>query len=106
MFERFHRGQNVTGRTYEGTGIGLSLTRELVQLHGGTISVRSKEGEGSTFTVTIPFGTNHLPAEQIFDRPVESTEVISNVFIGEANALLQSDGTISDEAKTRYYPCS
>ncbi len=41
MFERFHRVQHVTSRTFEGTGIGLSLIKELVQLHNGEISVES-----------------------------------------------------------------
>ncbi len=54
IFERFHRVQNVAGRSQEGTGIGLAMVKELVKLHSGTIQVRSKLKEGSTFTVTIP----------------------------------------------------
>ena len=62
MFERFHRVEAQRGRTHEGTGIGLALVQELVKLHGGTVRVESVLGEGSTFTVTIPLGTAHLPA--------------------------------------------
>lgn len=91
MFERFHRIENVVGRTYEGTGIGLSLIKELVQLHAGTISVKSKEGEGSTFTVKIPLGKEHLPAEQSFETPQELEDIISDVYIEEARSLLESD---------------
>jgi signal transduction histidine kinase/CheY-like chemotaxis protein len=65
LFQRFHRVSGVHARTHEGTGIGLSLVHELVALHGGTVSVRSEVGAGSTFTVRIPFGTAHLPADQI-----------------------------------------
>jgi PAS domain S-box-containing protein len=65
MFERFHRIQNPRARTQEGTGIGLALVQELVKLHGGTISVDSVEGEGTTFTVSIPLGSEHLPADRI-----------------------------------------
>jgi PAS domain S-box-containing protein len=65
LFERFHRVPGSRGRTYEGTGIGLALVLELVKLHGGDIQVQSAEGEGSAFTVTLPFGSAHLPPERI-----------------------------------------
>ena len=65
VFERFHRIEGVQARTYEGTGIGLALVQELVKLHGGSVRVESAVGAGSTFTVTIPSGTEHLPAERI-----------------------------------------
>jgi PAS domain S-box-containing protein len=87
MFERFHRVENAMGRTYEGTGIGLSLTKELIQLHGGTISVESEEGVGSCFTVSIPFGRDHLPSGQILDGGKESADPISDIFIEEAMSL-------------------
>ena len=59
VFERFHRGTNVVGR-FAGTGLGLASARELVELHGGTISVESEEGKGSTFVVRLPLSP---PAE-------------------------------------------
>ncbi len=65
VFERFHRIEGAPGRTYEGTGIGLALIQELVRLHGGAIDVHSVVGEGSCFTVDIPFGHAHLPADRI-----------------------------------------
>jgi len=65
VFERFHRIESTRVRTYEGTGIGLALVQELVKLHGGGVRVESAVGAGSTFTVTIPSGTDHLPAERI-----------------------------------------
>jgi len=65
VFDRFHRIQNVRSRTHEGTGIGLALVQELARLHGGEVSVTSKPGIGSTFTVTILTGTAHLQAEHI-----------------------------------------
>jgi len=64
IFERFHRIEGQAGRSVEGTGIGLSLVRELVQLHGGTIGVASVQGSGTTFTLRLPFGTGHLPHRQ------------------------------------------
>ncbi len=65
MFERFHRVEVAAARTYEGSGIGLALVKELVQLHGGQITVASQEGVGTTFTVSIPLGAAHLPPERI-----------------------------------------
>jgi signal transduction histidine kinase len=53
VFDRFHRGTNVIGR-FAGTGLGLASARELVELHGGTISVESEEGKGSTLVVRLP----------------------------------------------------
>src|SRR5208337_615976 len=49
----------------EGSGIGLALVQELVKLHGGQISVASELDRGSAFTVSIPLGSSHLPAERV-----------------------------------------
>jgi signal transduction histidine kinase len=68
IFERFHRVAGATGRTYEGTGIGLALVRELTELQGGTVGVESVPGRGSTFRVEIPKGSTHLPPEAITDH--------------------------------------
>ncbi len=65
IFERFHRIENVRGRSHEGTGIGLALVQELVKLHGGEVEASSALGQGATFTVRIPLGASHLPSRQI-----------------------------------------
>jgi len=64
LFERFHRVEGARGRSFEGSGIGLALVQELVRLHGGAIVVESTPGEGTTFTLRLPFGTAHLPAQR------------------------------------------
>jgi signal transduction histidine kinase len=56
LFERFYRVRDARSRTHEGTGIGLSLVRELVKLQGGSVHVESTEGRGTKFTVELPFG--------------------------------------------------
>ncbi len=61
VFERFHRVKNTQSRTHEGTGIGLSLVQELVQLHAGQIDVQSEPGLGSCFSITLRGGRGHLP---------------------------------------------
>jgi PAS domain S-box-containing protein len=68
LFKRFNRVPQIRSRTHEGSGIGLALVQELVHLHGGTIEVASKESIGTAFTVRIPLGHSHLPADQLSDE--------------------------------------
>ena len=85
LFERFHRVEGTKGRTHEGTGIGLALVQELVKIHGGTVSVESEVGRGSTFTVAIPVGKDHLPPERIGgEKALTATSVDYNAFVEEA----------------------
>src|SRR4029078_3206239 len=62
IFEEFHQVGTDYERNAEGTGPGLSLTRKLVHLHGGEISVESAPGKGSTFTFTLPIATPCNPS--------------------------------------------
>ncbi|KAG0285522.1 hypothetical protein BGZ98_005476, partial [Dissophora globulifera] len=67
LFDRFSRienKENKQSRSHEGTGIGLSLVKELTELHGGMVSVTSEVDKGSCFHVWIPAGRNHLPDVQ------------------------------------------
>jgi PAS domain S-box-containing protein len=97
LFERFHRIEGQKSRTYEGSGIGLALVQELVKLNGGTITASSRFGEGATFSVTLPFGTDHLPQKRI--RPggkFTSTSVKAEAYVDEALRWL-SDSVGSDD---------
>jgi len=87
VFERFHRVPNVSARTIEGTGIGLSLVKELVLFHKGTIGVESQPGAGSTFTVKIPMGKDHLPEQQIAVQ-LNEERITSGMYVEEAGTLL------------------
>jgi PAS domain S-box-containing protein len=60
IFERFQQTDNSSSRRHEGTGIGLSLAKELIELQGGKIEVESEYGSGSTFTIYIPTGKDHI----------------------------------------------
>ncbi|KAG8714935.1 hypothetical protein FRC11_006434 [Ceratobasidium sp. 423] len=104
--ERFHRVDSVS-RSHEGTGIGLALTKELVRLHGGTLSVDSKVAEtpgdehGSTFYVKIPLGRVHLPDSHVHDEQHEHVSAFfgrdwsyARTFVEEiAQWTSQSDST-------------
>jgi PAS domain S-box-containing protein len=85
LFDRFHRIENTRSRTHEGSGIGLALVLELVKLHGGAVRVESVAGEGSTFIVSLPLGSAHLPADRIGKgRSLATTAVGAAPFVEEA----------------------
>ena len=71
IFNRFYQVDGSHTREQEGTGIGLSLTKELVELHKGKIEVESEPGKGSTFTISFPLGKEHLRPEEIFETDEE-----------------------------------
>ncbi len=89
LFDRFHRVQGGRGRTQEGTGIGLALVRELVRLHGGTVEAESAVDRGTTFTVTIPFGSQHLPPEHLAAaQPAKAAALRAASFVSDAERWL------------------
>ncbi|MGY6501837.1 MAG: sensor histidine kinase [Acidimicrobiales bacterium] len=61
VFDRFFRSSISRTRAVQGTGLGLSIARTVVESHGGAITVTSSEGEGSTFTVTLPITAPSIP---------------------------------------------
>lgn len=65
IFDRYYRAGSAAEKRYGGTGIGLALTKELVELHGGDISVSSEVGKGTVVTVMLPLGKAHLKEDQI-----------------------------------------
>ncbi|MFJ1755479.1 SpoIIE family protein phosphatase [Kitasatospora sp. NPDC088134] len=69
VFDRFHRVENSRARSHEGSGIGLALVRELVDLHGGTVGVSSAPDRGTAFTVELPLapGRTAAPAGPVGD---------------------------------------
>jgi signal transduction histidine kinase len=85
MFQRFHRVKHIRARTHEGTGIGLALVQELARLHGGGVTVKSQEGTGTTFVISIRTGTAHLPPDRLAaQRTLASTSVGAMPYVEEA----------------------
>ncbi len=64
VFERFHRGRQVSSTNYGGLGLGLYITKQIVERHAGAIWVESKEGQGTTFHFSLPVATAQLPAAE------------------------------------------
>lgn len=67
IFKRFTRGTNVSNKGIPGTGLGLLLSKKIVELHGGKILLESKENIGSKFTIVLPSGTEHYNSEHIIE---------------------------------------
>jgi signal transduction histidine kinase/DNA-binding response OmpR family regulator len=88
LFERFHRVEGAQGRSFEGTGIGLALVQELARLNGASIAVESTFGQGTTFTVSVPFGYAHLPQDQISQSNSSAASIAAQPYLEEALRLL------------------
>ena len=107
LFTRFYRVEGARGRSFEGTGIGLALVKELVQMHGGSIEVASVEGQGSRFAITLLKGTDHLPPEQLRESADPSARPVrAQVYAEEAERWLPAVADIDshevEAAATEY----
>ncbi len=82
IFDAFSQADATTTRKYGGTGLGLTITKNLVELLGGSLSVSSETGKGSVFTLTLPVGyvenTQYMDkyehVEEVFEQPAEQTQ--------------------------------
>jgi signal transduction histidine kinase/CheY-like chemotaxis protein len=103
LFDRFHRIEGARGRTHEGTGIGLALVQELAKLHGGSVNVASSAGIGSTFSVNVPFGTGHLPADRLrAKRTLAPTATGAQPYVEEALRWLPGVAASSAPAEAEW----
>ncbi|MGY1696911.1 SpoIIE family protein phosphatase, partial [Geodermatophilus sp. SYSU D00814] len=94
LFERFTRVSGARARSGEGSGIGLAMVRELVGLHGGDVAVDSAPDVGTTFTVALPLGSAHLPADRLAPPAPEAPAVSASAtpFVTEALRWLPGSG--------------
>ena len=89
LFKRFYEGDYRKFNTI-GTGIGLSLTKDLVELHGGTISVESEVDQGTEFIVRIPIDRSYYEEEQIDNEailPIQKTVTYEVTQVEAANEV-------------------
>ncbi len=68
VFDRFYQVKSSSIKELEGTGIGLALAKEIVELHSGNITVNSKENKGTEFIITLPLGKDSLKGNEIMDE--------------------------------------
>ncbi|WP_414563284.1 MULTISPECIES: response regulator [unclassified Anabaena] len=94
LFERFRQAEGSANRSYEGSGLGLALVKELVELHGGKVTVNSAYGEGTTFTLWLVIGNSHLPPEQILETPVELNTSRASVELADLELVESTTDTI------------
>lgn len=93
IFMRFTRGTNVYNKGIPGTGIGLMLSKKIVELHGGKIHLESKENVGSKFTIVLPSGTEHYSEEELLDTNIieEDRTKFDDLIVSEKLVLLVED---------------
>lgn len=101
LFDRFYQVDSSLTKEYEGTGIGLALTKELVELHHGNINVESKIGEWTEFTLIIPAGRDHLKDEETIEENEIEPSVIPS---GAMNLTPESINKNYTENSSSQYP--
>lgn len=116
IFERFYQIRNSYNNSNISAGIGLHLTRSLVELHHGAIWVENREGEGTCFIIRIPLGKEHLSSEEIEDNPdllqakAYQPEIIPEYTEGEGSPPIRSKTkyrvmVVEDDEEIREYIC-
>ena len=106
VFDRFYQVDSSQTRAYEGSGLGMALAKELVEMHHGRLTVESKEGTGTTFTVWLPLGKAHLRPEEIRDGlEVETSKKVPiNQDIPKEDRAEEMEDTATIMAKTNNNP--
>jgi signal transduction histidine kinase len=102
VFARFHRVRGARSRSHEGTGIGLALARDLVELHHGTIAVTSAEGQGSVFVVEVPLGRGHLAPGTVHETEQQAARPAApRAYTDEARRWLDTSSPAAASAGER-----
>ena len=97
LFEEFSQADATTARNYGGTGLGLAITRRLCQMMGGDVTVASEPGQGSRFTVRLPFAASHA-----VDAPAHPAHEAGPVEPGRDCVLVIDDDPTARELISEY----
>ncbi|MBK3518232.1 hybrid sensor histidine kinase/response regulator transcription factor [Carboxylicivirga marina] len=92
IFQRYYRASNAINSREVGSGVGLMLTKQLVELHGGLIDFVSVEKVGSIFTIKLPLGDAHFSEEHIRQEETEKSELIPIVATQAPTVLEETEG--------------
>jgi signal transduction histidine kinase/DNA-binding response OmpR family regulator/ligand-binding sensor domain-containing protein len=113
IFDRFYQADTSSTRNYEGSGIGLALTKELVELHHGIIGVTSTPGTGTCFTIQFPLGSVYLKPSDIvnLDAEIRPSGFLPKTTLPTVDLVpsIQEDGLlpniliVEDNADLRFY---
>ncbi|HNH84113.1 MAG TPA: ATP-binding protein [Acidobacteriota bacterium] len=109
IFQPFTQADSTTTRKFGGTGLGLTISRQLVELMGGTIGVESEVGKGSTFWFTVPLGISQTPSSVISAEPADVTKYKAGVLaspevlksFAQASVLLVEDNLVNQRVAKR-----
>ncbi|MEH2347309.1 MAG: response regulator [Nostoc sp.] len=96
LFERFRQAEGSANRSYEGSGLGLALVKELVELHGGQVTVESVYGQGTTFSLWLVTGNAHLPTPQVVETPAEVNTSRASVELADLELVESTTDNIED----------
>ena len=109
IFSRFTRGTNINNKGISGSGIGLMISKKIVELHGGKIELKSKENLGATFSVILQKGSEHYNEKDILikDKDTNKSEFIEDDINSKIRILLVDDNedlrvTIKKELEKKY----
>ena len=109
IFSRFTRGTNINNKGISGSGIGLMISKKIVELHGGKIKLKSKENLGATFSVILQKGSEHYNEKDILikDKDTNKSEFIEDDINSNIRILLVDDNedlrvTIKEELEKKY----
>lgn len=105
IFEQFYQATNSAWKLTPGTGIGLSIAKNIVELHHGTIIVSSQPGEGSQFTITLPLGQSHFSPEELVHTQEEEVvlypEADNGLPLYQAEAESKTENTEEKQESSR-----